>query len=487
MFQFYPFPPRRLLTVRLSRQKLLALLPVMFLFTACASFNIDQATQTVNQAYPEFTQGQLALAADADQQRSRQNQAQEILQQPLALTQAAAVQLALLNSPALQALLAQQQADGADTEQSARIANPLLTFDRNHMPGELELGRMLSFGLLDLLSLAQRQNLAQRKLSQGQTQLSLDVIERVGQVRAAWVKAVAAQQSLEYAKQVTDAADASAELAERMRKAGNFNALQAARQQAFQADAVAQLSMARHVNLSMREELVRLLGLNEAQEKILKLPERLPDLPDTPRTPESISSFATKNRLDIRLAQQELDTTAQRQGLDLVSSFTDIELGVRRDTIFDEAGKGVVKRGVEVSVRLPVFDWGDQQRTAMNASTLAASYRLQDTVNNAASHLRVSYSAYRSSYDIARQYRDEILPLRKRISTENQLRYNGMFISVFELLADSREQINSVLAAINAEQQFWLADAALQAELVGKPSASSLTPQKSSAISDAAH
>lgn len=138
---------------------------------------------------------------------------------------------------------------------------------------------------------------------------------------------------------------------------------------------------------------------------------------------------ATKNRLDIRLAKQELDAAAARQGPSLVSSFTDIELGIRRDINFDAVGHSDIKRGVEVSLRLPVFDWGGAQRTAMNAKTLAASYRLQDTVDNAGSHLRVSYSAYRSMYDIARQYRDEILPLRKRISAENQLRYNGMFIA----------------------------------------------------------
>ena len=44
-----------------------------------------------------------------------------------------------------------------------------------------------------------------------------------------------------------------------------------------------------------------------------------------------------------------------------------------------------------------------------------------------------------------------------------------MIIGVFELLADSRDQIASVLAAINAQQQFWMAEAALQASIVGKP------------------
>ncbi|WP_244954565.1 hypothetical protein [Sphaerotilus sulfidivorans] len=40
---------------------------------------------------------------------------------------------------------------------------------------------------------------------------------------------------------------------------------------------------------------------------------------------------------------------------------------------------------------------------------------------------------------------------------------------MFELLADSRDQVSTVMAAIDAEQQFWLADAALQASLIGRP------------------
>jgi len=38
-----------------------------------------------------------------------------------------------------------------------------------------------------------------------------------------------------------------------------------------------------------------------------------------------------------------------------------------------------------------------------------------------------------------RHYRDEIVPLRKRISEENVLRYNGMLIGIFGLLAAAAE------------------------------------------------
>jgi hypothetical protein len=53
--------------------------------------------------------------------------------------------------------------------------------------------------------------------------------------------------------------------------------------------------------------------------------------------------------------------------------------------------------------------------------------------------------------------------VRKRISEESLLRYNGMLIGVFELLADARESVAAVNAAIDAQRDFWLADANLQA------------------------
>jgi hypothetical protein len=83
----------------------------------------------------------------------------------------------------------------------------------------------------------------------------------------------------------------------------------------------------------------------------------------------------------------------------------------------------------------------------------------------ARSEVREAYHAYRTAFDVARHYRDEIVPLRKQISEEVLLRYNGMLASVFELLADSREQAAAVQASIEALRDFWLAEADLQAAL----------------------
>jgi outer membrane protein TolC len=448
-----------------------ALATATLVLAGCASVNIDQAIQQTNDATPAFTQGKLELSRTGQQQQARARLSSQLLAKPLTMDEA--VQLALANSPAVQTLLAQSWSDQASANQLGRIANPIFTFERVRSGSELDIGRVLSFGLLDLLTLPQRQVISRGQLAQARVQLSASVVDQVTQVRQAWVRAVAAQQTLQYARQVTTAAQASAELARRMQQVGNFTKLQRARQQAFYADSTAQLASAQHASTATREELIRQLGLTDAQAAELKLPERLPDLPKEPRQASVVTSSAMQQRLDVQMARSQLDLAGKSQGLSLLNSLVDVELGIIRNTTFENNAEGhkTTARGYELGIRLPIFDWGSGQRDSMNAQSLAAANRYESTVRSASSQLRESYSAYRTAHDVARHYRDEIVPLRKTMAEENLLRYNGMLIGVFELLADTRDQISSVMTAINTYQQFWLADAALSASVIGKPAA----------------
>ncbi len=463
-----------------------AVVAAVLVLAGCASVNIDQAVRDTNDTTGAFTQGKLELSRTDQQVQARQKLSAELLAKPLGMDDA--VQLALANSPAVQTLLAQSWSDIAQATQAGRISNPIFTFERIRYRDELELGRLLSVGLIDLLTLPYRQGISRSLVTQAKFQLSASVVEHVTQVRQGWVRAVAAKQSLQYAEQVNASAQASAELAQRMQQVGNFTKLQRQRQQVFYADSVAQLAGARHADTSSREELVRLLGLTDVQAGQLQLPERLPDLPKQPRDAEAVSVNAADQRLDVLLARSQLDAAGKAQGLNLLTSVVDVELGIRRNTVFDNAaGTKSAKKGFELGIRLPIFDWGSAQRATMNAQSLAAANRYESTVRGASSQLRESYSAYRTAYDVAKHYRDEIVPLRRAMAEENGLRYNGMLISVFELLADSRDQVSSVMAAINSYQQFWLSDAALAASMTGKPTSMSMASPTAAGASAAGH
>ncbi|MGB4009889.1 TolC family protein [Orrella sp. NBD-18] len=472
-----------------KRFRLVSTLVSITVLTGCASVNFDRSISQTNENIPGFTQGKLELALTEEQHIARKQSTQELLQRELG--QGEAVQLALLNSPAMQTLLADNWSFAAKAAQSGRISNPVFMFERMSYPNELELVRMISFGLLDVLTLPQRYGIAEKQLEQAQTKLVADVVDEITRVRQSWVRAVAAQQTLIYARQVNEVAKVSAELARRLQSVGNFTKIQRARQQAFYADSATQLAIAEHAVTASREALIRTLGLTFDQAQKLRLPERLPNLPKMPLSPQEVSQSVSSNRIDIKLAQSGLEVAMKKQGLNNVTSFTDIELGLRNKNVYDnETGSNTPGRGYEVSIRLPIFDWGDMQRDAMNAQTLAAVNRLESAYRVTESSLRENYSAYRTNFDIAKHYRKEVVPLRKVISEENQLRYNGMMIGVFELLADAKDMVNSVMLSINADQQFWLADAAMQATLLGRPTATtsdSIKTQVSGGSSDAVH
>jgi outer membrane murein-binding lipoprotein Lpp len=445
-----------------------AVVAAVLVLAGCASVNIDQAVKDANDSTGTFTQGKLELSRTDQQAQARQKLSAELLANPLGMDDA--VQLALANSPAVQSLLAQSWADMAQATQAGRITNPVFSFERLRYGTELELNRLLSFGLIDILTLPYRQGISRGLMAQAKVQLTASVIEQVTAVRQGWVRAIAAKQMLQYGEQVNANAQASAELAQRMQQVGNFTKLQRQRQQVFYADSVAQLAAARQADVATREELIRLLGLTDVQTSQLQLPERLPDLPKEPRDASSVSAKAAEQRLDVQLARGQLDTAGRLQGLNLLTSIVDVELGIRRDTVSNATvGTKTPRNGYELGIRLPIFDWGSAQRATMNAQSLAAANRYESTVRGASSQLRESYAAYRTAYDVAKHYRDEIVPLRRAMAEENGLRYNGMLISVFELLADSRDQVSSVINAINSYQQFWLADAALAASMTGKP------------------
>jgi outer membrane protein TolC len=118
-------------------------------------------------------------------------------------------------------------------------------------------------------------------------------------------------------------------------------------------------------------------------------------------------------------------------------------------------------------LRLPIFDWGDAKTAKAEQLYRQAMNRTADLAIKATSEVHERHDAYLNNYRIARHYRDEIVPIRQRINEENMLRYNGMLISVFEILADARSQIISVDAYLNALRDFWLSDINLTASLQG--------------------
>lgn len=381
----------------------------------------------------------------------------ELLKTPL--SRESALRIALVHSPEMRRLLALHEGELNSAAMTGRLANPSFSYERLRSAEGLDIERWISFGVLDVLTFPQRRRIAEADVEAGRARLAADIVERMTAVRRGWVEAVAAGEKRRYAERVLASAEASAELALRMEAAGNFNILERARQQSYQADARSRVILARQHELAAQESLVRLLGLDADQARRLTLPARLPDLPTDPVSAPDVSRTMTATRLDLRLANAKWRSAAAASGLTRVTSLTDVSLSLREQET----------RGFEVELSLPVFDVGDLQRGAARAQLRAAAAELEQAALVASSDLRVGYAAYRSAYEDAIHHRDVLVPLRKAMSEETLLRYNGMLIGVFELLSDAREQVDTVIAAIESSERFWLAEADLQASLLGRP------------------
>ena len=437
--------------------------------SGCANFSADGGFGPVEQSAKDHLGKELTWAkSDADRDAIDRRVA-ELLTKPL--TAEDAVQVALLNNQGLQASFFELGVAEADVVQMSRLPNPGLSFGRLKQGSEIEIDRSIQFNLVRLLTLPMAQQIESRRFAQTRGAVTMNVLSLASETRKAYYTALAADETVRYALQVQKAAEAGAELARRQTQAGNWNKLQQAREQGFYADAALSLARAEQVQGATREHLTRLLGLWGAQAQF-RLPERLPDLPKAPNDLPDVEQTAMAQRMDVQAAKLGTEQLAKNLGLTKATRFINVlEVGAVRNS-WNPISNLPVQRGYTISLELPIFDWGTARVAKAEAIYMQSVNRAAQTAINARSEVRQAYKGYRSSFEIARHFRDEIVPLKKRISEENQLRYNGMLIGVFELLADARSQIGSVQGYIDALRDFWIAQADLDMALIGKPSMS---------------
>lgn len=428
------------------------------LLSGCATFSRDGGFDAVSQNVEQRI-GQKPSWYRAESAPDTAQSIRAMLAEPLTVD--AAVRIALLNNPGLQASLAELGIAEADLVQAGRLRNPGFTYERRSGGGEIEIERTILFDVLGLFTLPIRRQIATRQFEQAKLRAALDILSIAAETRKSYYSAIAAQQTAQYFAEAKEAAEASAVLAQRLAQVGNFNRLQQARQQAFYAEVTTRFARAVQAVVSERERLTRLLGL-WGPDIEYRLPERLPELPQSAREVIDLEGQALKERLDIQAAQLETQGVARSLGLTKATRFIDVlELGYLRDSSNQEPRR----TGYQISLEIPLFDWGAARVAKAEAIYLQSAYRLREVAINARSEVREAYHGYRTAFDVAKHYRDEIVPIRKRISEENLLRYNGMLISTFELLADARDQVSAASGYIEALRDYWMMDTDLQAAL----------------------
>lgn len=439
------------------------MIPNCIFLSGCSTFSKEGGFDDVSMLV-KHRSGQQPVWLRSDAERAlHQQSVNSFLVDPLSADDA--VQVAFINNPMLQKALAKLGIAEADLVQAGRIRNPRIFYAKlTPVEDEYNIERAILFNVMSILTIPMRTSIEKSQFAQSKLQVAIEILETAAKTRKAYYSTIAAHQKVQYLESIKEASQASAQLASRMVEVGNWNRLQQAREHAFYANAVSQLADAKLAEIQSREQLTRLMGLWGEQIEY-KLPERLPELPLYLETSHELEKKALNSRLDVQVLRNEIETKCKMLRLTKATRFIDVfDLGYVRNSAVNIPHQ----TGYEISLEIPLFDWGDAKIARAQNIYMKAVWDLRGVAINARSEVREMYQIYRTQYDKAKFYRDEVVPLRKAILNESLLRYNGMLISTFELLSDERDQIESVNAYIQSLEDFWLAEIDLQTALMVK-------------------
>jgi outer membrane protein TolC len=385
------------------------------------------------------------------------------------LTADGAVQLALINNRDLQVAYNALGISEAAFVEASLPPNPVISVGRLAMGGAYEVERRLIANILALITLPARSEIAKTQFAAARQKAIEATFRTAAETRRAYYRAVASRQTVSFLEQARISADAAADLSRQLGETGAVKKLDQARAGAFYAEVSTELAEARMNAGTDREALTRMLGLWGA-DIAYKLPGQLPSMPRI-QTVQQVEVDAIRKRVDLIAARLELDAMAKTLGLTEATRFVSMLDGSWRDNYERVNENGVREtassQGFELEIQIPIFDGGEVNVRRSREIYMAAVNQLMAKAINVRSEARSAYLIYRSSYDIARQYQNSILPLRKTINEQALLEYNGMLIDVFELLTTAQESIDSNIAAISAKRNFFIAAVDFEAAIIG--------------------
>jgi outer membrane protein TolC len=462
-FEMVPTQPA-LSRLRLKPAYLAALVSTLAL-SGCATFSPDGGMTVVANVAAETLKKDVISIRTAEDADEAHNAVQRLLSR--SLTVDAAVQIALLNNRGLQASYNELALAEADMVQQSLPPNPTFSIFRIAGNGAFEAEAQVVGNILALSTLPFRSEIARQRFQQAQLRAAEETLRLAADVRRTYFRAVAANELVGLLTDAKSTAESTAQLASKLGQTGALNKLDQAREQVFYAETTAELATVRQDATSSRERLIRLLGLWDG-ELGFRLPRKLPDLPRRPLSLPGIEVDAVEHRIDLQIARMELAALAKSLDLTKATRFvTLLDLaGVDRKTR-DPSGLTYNERGFDVQFQIPIFD-GGEVRVRQGAETYNQAFnRLTEKAVNVRSEAREAFRVYRSAYDIAGHFQREVLPLRKIISDEMQLRFGSMQDDVFAMLTEARLRIASLRAAIEAKREFWLAQSELKTAVNG--------------------
>lgn len=272
-----------------------------------------------------------------------------------------------------------------------------------------------------------------------------------------WIEAVSAKEQLNIQLRLTEAASVSLELAKRMEKVGNWGRNRLVEVEISYQSARNQLLLADQAAFNSRQTLFKQLGFEQW---------RLPDA-----LPKPISQSGLSELL-IPLDQQQAERLARHPQYSLLEKEAQYFEKIVGPVMLDQWRQQrdhLIDASTSWTSAIPTLDrtkilWNHDLDKAIKTRAEALRMRIQSKSDllQAREHLRATHT----------QASDILSTLQKLYGSAEEealMRYNGMFISTWELIAKAQAKMQAELAVAQAKRSFWLALADMRALLAGAP------------------
>ena len=388
---------------------------------------------------------------------------QDWLQKPLEAD--AAVQIALLRNPRLQAAFSRLGIARAGLLGASLLPNPQLhaEFGVPEAGGSLHMSFAATESLTGLIALPLRRAAASAELERAQLMAAGDALDVAYQTRRAFYVCQAAQQELDFVRGVATAAGLTRELLARLHQAGNVTELELNQGRAFEQNTQLLLEAAELGALEARAALWQWLG-GPLTPAALQVTAQLPEVPAELLPLASIEQRALAQSLDLRaldadkLSWERRATAASVQGW-----LPEVRAGVHV-----ERDHGEWELGPAASLALPLFDQGQGQVGTAEAAQRGLQHEREARVLAIRAAAHALHARLATAAERVRRYERELLPLRRSIVDQTLRQYNAMQIGVQQLLAARSAELDAHRAYVAAQRGYWLLRTDLDQLLAGR-------------------
>ena len=467
---------------RLMRDLLTGL--TCILFAGCATVDPKRDYSAVTQHVIEAT-GQSSTYRP-DQEDAVESRVEALLAG--GLTADEAVQVCLLNNPGFQAAWMDVGMAKADLVQSGLLSNPSLGGSLR-LPaggGLANLEVTMAQNIADLWRIPVKQRSAQASLDQAILLLARKASDLAADTRAAYFRAVGAQEVHSVAQENLAIAKQLLELALGRQRAGAGAELDVNLSRSAVLEAELAVESTRLAASETRRSLAKLLGLSTDPER-LTLSDSLPESSPVTSEAEKLIERARQARLDVRAAEQAVFQAKARVQEEWLKVFPVVELGVAmeraerqkqpgRDILADTARASIANGalaapeiqprsqrrqntdfiiGPSWGLELPIFDQNQAQIAKARYSYEQASKTLESVDRMMTQEVRSAVDQMATTWKIVGLYRESFVPLAQSslsLSRESYKAGRASFLSVLEsqrfYLDTRRRSIEAVQSAV---------------------------------------